>query len=332
MKYTRRLKSRPITLKNCVKLYLILLAGDVATNPGPVANPCGYCARPVAKTHRAVLCEACYYWWHIKCAGISPNEYQKLSKSTDPWICSVCNSFQFTDSFFSDIYIPDSENDGGNSFTDSKNDLFDSIKETRRENPNKFLCAYININSLRYKFCDIKELLTKNIVDLLFISETKLDDTFVDAQFQADNYHLWRADRDAHGGGIVAYLRSDLAGDRKKHLEFKCIESICVEVIIDRSKWLISGLYRPPSANDRECLDDMHRTIDQVATNYDNFVFLGDMNYDCLIFDKCKSLMEIFDVFDLTNVINEPTCFPAINNPSLLDIIFTNMPKNVKIF
>jgi hypothetical protein len=37
--------------------------------------------------------------------------------------------------------------------------------------------------------------------------------------------------------------------------------------------------------------------------------------------------MEIFDVFDLTNVINEPTCFPAINNPSLLDIIFTNMPK-----
>jgi len=48
IKYTRRLKSQPILLKNCLKLYLLLLAGDVATNPGPVTYPCGHCARPVA--------------------------------------------------------------------------------------------------------------------------------------------------------------------------------------------------------------------------------------------------------------------------------------------
>ena len=54
IKYTRRLKS-PIILKNCVKLNRFLLAGDVATTPGLVAYLCGHCARPVAKTHRAVL-------------------------------------------------------------------------------------------------------------------------------------------------------------------------------------------------------------------------------------------------------------------------------------
>jgi hypothetical protein len=37
------------------------------------------------------------------------------------------------------------------------------------------MAAHLNINSLRYKFDEIKEVLTDNIVDLLIISETKLD-------------------------------------------------------------------------------------------------------------------------------------------------------------
>ena len=35
-------------------------------------------------------------------------------------------------------------------------------------------------------------------------------------QFQVNNYHFWRADRTAYGGGIAAYVRSDLPCDRKK--------------------------------------------------------------------------------------------------------------------
>jgi hypothetical protein len=53
---------------------------------------------------------------------------------------------------------------------------------------------------------------------------------------------LRRADRNAYVGGISAYLRSDLAGDRKKHLELKIIESFCIKVIIETSEWLIAGL------------------------------------------------------------------------------------------
>jgi exonuclease III len=42
------------------------------------------------------------------------------------------------------------------------------------------MAAHLNINSLRYKFDEIKEVLTDNIVDLLIISETKLDESFND--------------------------------------------------------------------------------------------------------------------------------------------------------
>ncbi|XP_062606082.1 uncharacterized protein LOC134267896 [Saccostrea cucullata] len=64
---------------------------------------------------------------------------------------------------------------------------------------------------------------------MLFLAETKLDDSFPDAQFAVDNYTLWRADRNKHGGGVLAYLRSDVAGDRKPTLEFKDIESVGIE-------------------------------------------------------------------------------------------------------
>jgi hypothetical protein len=104
--------------------------------------------------------------------------------------------------------------------------------------------TYLNINSLRYKFCYINELLTANIVDMLFLSETKIDDSFTDTQFQVNNYHFWRADRTAHGGDIAAYVRSDLPCDRKRKLEFNIIESINIEILIVDKKWLISGVYR----------------------------------------------------------------------------------------
>jgi hypothetical protein len=51
---------------------------------------------------------------------------------------------------------------------------------------------------------------------MLFLSETKIDDSFTDTQFQVNNYHFWRADRTAHGGDIAAYVRSDLPCDRKR--------------------------------------------------------------------------------------------------------------------
>ena len=58
---------------------LLALAGDVETNPGPVKHPCLVCEKPVAKTHRAVMCDTCERWTHIKCGNISPSQYVELS-------------------------------------------------------------------------------------------------------------------------------------------------------------------------------------------------------------------------------------------------------------
>ena len=96
------------------------------------------------------------------------------------------------------------------------------------------MCAYLN-----NKFDNIKDLLTQHTVDLLFIAETKLDKSFLNAQFMVDNYHLWRADRNQKGGGggVAAFLRSDIAGDLSSDLEFRQTESIIIEVKLNGCKW-----------------------------------------------------------------------------------------------
>jgi hypothetical protein len=62
------------------------------------------------------------------------------------------------------------------------------------------MAAHLNINSLGYKFDEIKEVPTDNLVDLLIISETKLDESFNDNLFSVDGYKVQRRDRNQYGG------------------------------------------------------------------------------------------------------------------------------------
>ena len=72
---------RPIKFQKRTHIYLLLfVCGDISLNPGSVKNPCGKCSRPLAKNHRAVQCEACYYWLLIKCEGIFRAEYTILCR------------------------------------------------------------------------------------------------------------------------------------------------------------------------------------------------------------------------------------------------------------
>jgi len=169
--------------------------------------------------------------------------------------------------------------------------------------------------------------LVKNTVDVLFIGETKLDSTFTDAQFTVEGYHFWRKDRNAHGGGLAVYVRSDLPCDRKIKLDFDIIESLSVEIKIGNHKWLISGVYRPQTISDNNFNNDFIKIVDNITTKYDNFMFIGDMNYDMLVNEKSVPLRSVSDIFDLHNLVKEPTCFTKIADPSLNDVILTNVPN-----
>ena len=54
---------------------------------------------------------------------------------------------------------------------------------------------------------------------------------------------------------------------------------------------LISGVYRPQTINDKTFNDDfIIKTCDKITTKYDNFMYIGDLNYDFLDEKKCAPL------------------------------------------
>ena len=58
-----------------------------------------------------------------------------------------------------------------------------SLKEISAKNLNRIVLAHLNINSLRNKFDILTDQITRN-VDIIVISETKLDDSFPEFQFK----------------------------------------------------------------------------------------------------------------------------------------------------
>ena len=65
----------------------------------------------------------------------------------------------------------------------------------------------------------------------------------------------------------------------------------------------------------------MHLLLQTLTTNYftknfDNFIVLGDLHFDMLNQNKCQSLHDICDIFDLSQIVKEPTCFMKNSTPS----------------
>ena len=81
------------------------------------------------------------------------------------------------------------------------------LKAIWKRNLNKIAVAHLNINSLRNKFDSLIEQITWNI-DILIISETKLDTSFPTGQFLINGYsELFRIDQNSQVGGIMLYVR-----------------------------------------------------------------------------------------------------------------------------
>ena len=120
------------------------------------------------------------------------------------------------------------------------------MNEIRKKNPNRIIIAHLNINSIRNKFEILKEVVG-NKIDILLISETKLDDTFSLNQFILEGFTpQYRLDRTTHGGRLMLFVREDIPSKLLPNTNpSDNIENIFVEINLRSKKWLISGYYNP---------------------------------------------------------------------------------------
>ena len=118
-----------------------------------------------------------------------------------------------------DIYTKGSVRTSGNSM----NLDIDGIIHLRINNPFNTIVGYLNINSLRNKIDDLREVCKKVEIDILCIDETKLDDSFTDSQFKIKGYQFpfLRKDRDNRGGEKFVFIKQGLIVNRLKQLKLK---------------------------------------------------------------------------------------------------------------
>ena len=68
----------------------------------------------------------------------------------------------------------------------------------------------LSIKSIRNKFDLLLPAVVRNL-DILLITETNIDSSFPEAQFEIDGFTTpYRVDRDCHGEGILLYIRQDI--------------------------------------------------------------------------------------------------------------------------
>ena len=195
------------------------------------------------------------------------------------------------------------------------------LTELKSKNSERPVIAHLNINSISSKFEPLCSMV-KDSIDFLVITESKLDDTFPQGQFQIEGFtRPIRLDRNRDGGGLIIFIRDGLTcREIKPRSLYPELECTLLELSIRQSKWLVVVGYNPQKENIGSFLEKLSGEVDKHLPKYDNLLMLGDWNSTV----KEEQMANFCDTYNLKNLINEPTCFKSTDNPSSIDIILTN--------
>ena len=128
-------------------------------------------------------------------------------------ILQKCHIIDIIDIVVNNI-VNDIETQNDGKIIDTKKNLDDSNANKKDDDilnfymqcKNNCKIGLMNINSLRHKFYPIMQMLQNQYFDILMLQETKLDDSFPNAQFNIDGYVMHRLDHKSKSGGIIVYV------------------------------------------------------------------------------------------------------------------------------
>ena len=279
---------------------------DSSTNPIPqnISTPTNIQNKSIRQTHSTPM--------DLSLSDLNPQ--------ANPFILILANLS------LNDTSIPNiSENMSKSKSLDEPMSILSELKEKNSERP---IIAHLNINSVSSKFEPLASLIQDNI-DLLVVTESKLDDTFPQGQFNIDGFAKpIRLDRNRYGGGIIIFTRNGLTcHELKPRTLYPDLECTFLELRIRQSKWLIVAGYNPNKKEIGPFLSKLSKEIDQHLPKYENLIMLGDWN-SAVTEDEMEDFCEMYK---LENLVKEPTCFKSNENPSSIDIILTNKKIVFKI-
>ena len=121
------------------------------------------------------------------------------------------------------------------------------LYKQKKSNHNILIFSALNANSIPNKLDDIR-ITIADFVDILVITESKLDQSFPESQFFINRFSKpFRKDRNRHGGRLLMYIKDDMPQKESSFNLPSDIEIIIIELNINKIKWLVCGCYHSPS-------------------------------------------------------------------------------------
>ena len=137
-------------------------------------------------------------------------------------------------------------------------------------------------------------------MNILMISETKVNNSFLTAQFLLHGFSApHRLDVKSKGGRILLYIREDIPSTLLNIKAKTGIETICIEINLRKRKLFLNWSCNPNKNLISSHLECSIRIVDGFSKNYDNVIFLED--FSTLINDN--AMASFCSLNDLTNLI-----------------------------
>ena len=211
---------------------------------------------------------------------------------------------------------------------------------------NNFNIVHYNINSITSSdkleclshFCNVMQ------IDVLIITESKLDNTIPSNILTINGYHEpLRRDRvtnGRHGGGVLIYIAESLPYQQQTNLQLDHYEHIWVDIKIKNQIFAINALYRPPNENKEEhdlflkVSDDLLQKLHNHNANYK--IITSDLNFGN-IYCKMPLLQpkpldnfapDLFMSYGFNQIIDIPTRV-SNESTSLIDLFFINSTAGI---
>ena len=303
----------------------LYISGDIDLNPGP--DECSVCNKRVARNHRAVNCDNCSMWCHIKCASIKPSEYKIYqSLPSFSWWCPRClwSSLPFGNATTLDCSLDSPITTTCYDDVHEHENLYPSLKADLQLPGLKI--SHINVNGLLNKLLDIKALLFSINFDILAITESHLSEDISDDEIAITGYKTARRDRNdgRKGGGTVIYFAEYLDAYERHDIDVNnSLEAAWIDVTVASQRLLVASMYRPP--DNTTFLNRFSSTLDRIWMKRTNIILLGDFNFNLLpnAQDTSSSIWkfrQLLNKFNLKNVINKATRITDTST-TLIDLV-----------
>ena len=193
------------------------------------------------------------------------------------------------------------------------------LKNLKLKNTNRLILGHLNINSIVGKFDHLKVLIENNI-DILVLTETKINSSFPNAQFTIDRFSApFRLEQNRFSSGVLIYVREGIPCKQlTEHILPEDTERIFIDINLRKTKWLLFDEYRPPRQQAEYFVKHANYALETYGQTFDKFLLAGDFNIE----DANPIMSKFLFKNDSKNLVKQKTCFKSTNNPTILVIIF----------